>query len=229
MPSRTQSYKKRCSQCDKSFTSYSRYRGAFPKCKECLSSPVAQQSVPFQPTSAEIAFTSGPCFIQSITAMDHYADASFEELRAAAYQVSRPPSQRDDFVGQGFGGALELRRMRQHRIALTIAPDGAGGCAAILHLRPTEPRLPSFVAAQGGTGTGWDPSQREAFEPVIIWEPHACAPGHGAPVSAATAADDIVTSMDSVDDSISTPRLRGCRLHSICAADAHVRVLPPAA
>ncbi|KOO27555.1 hypothetical protein Ctob_005076 [Chrysochromulina tobinii] len=113
--------------------------------------------------------------------MDPYADTSFEELRHAAYQQSPPPRTVDGFVGEGFCDALELRRMRKHQVALTLAPDGAGGCAAILHVRSTGPRQ---VAAPVALSELWEfanfpvqlpgaPSelaQRENFEPMIVWE-----------------------------------------------------------
>ena len=133
------------------------------------------------PKEAELAFTAGHCLLHSITAMDPYADTSFEELRHAAYQQSPPPRTVDGFVGEGFCDALELRRMRKHQVALTLAPDGAGGCAAILHVRSTGPRQ---VAAPVALSELWEfasfpvqlpgaPSelaQRENFEPMIVWE-----------------------------------------------------------
>ena len=152
-----------CGRCKKSYRTT--YRGAQPLCKQCTPDKAAGASPPvkavgtgpgqtsgaqgaspafasvlYMPKEAELAFTAGHCLLHSITAMDPYADTSFEELRHAAYQQWPPPRTVDGFVGEGFCDALELRRMRKHQVALTLAPDGAGGCAAILHVRSTGPR-----------------------------------------------------------------------------------------
>ena len=192
-----------CDRCEKSYRTT--YRGAHPLCKRCTPDKAAGASPPekaagtgpgqsgeqgaspafesvlYMPKEAEIAFTAGHCLLHSITAMDPFADTSFEELRHAAYQQSPPPRTVDGFVGEGFCDALELRRMRKHQVALTLAPDGAGGCAAILHVRSTGPRQ---VAAPVALSELWELAslpaqlpgaplelaQRESFEPMIVWE-----------------------------------------------------------
>ena len=44
-------------------------------------------------------------------------------------------------------------RMRKHQVALTLAPDGSGGYAAILHVRSTGPRK---VAAPVAVSELWE-------------------------------------------------------------------------
>ena len=65
---------------------------------------------PFVPTMATIAYTDGPCQMQSIVAMAQHSKFSFEELRYAAYHLDaeRWRSGPDAFDGLGFSGALEL-------------------------------------------------------------------------------------------------------------------------
>ena len=171
-----------CSSCSVTFKNY--YHDKKVLCKKCRKSsdntvsggsgsgssknkPFTQ---PFASTAADIAYTDGTCFVQSISAMPEYSSLSFEELRYAYYRKvpsvskQRPP---DQFVGVGFCDALELRRLRKHRVALTLRAGADGTVGAIVHVRPTEPLLPSPAQPEQSPTMH---AQREAHEPTIVWE-----------------------------------------------------------
>lgn len=146
--------------------------------------------------------------------MECYAERSFEELRLAAYRTEQPERPPDGFVGEGFWCALELRQMRKHQVALTLRPDGAGGCAAVLHLRSVFVRDPAaWVSPADAEWSGAVP--HGYFEPTIAWE--------------RAYMDDESLELASVTSQPPSRRrphavmLRGLRLQSICASKAHVR------